>query len=63
MRAGLARSDENISEEEHVSDRVSEGFSIGVLAARAGVTPGVLRTWENRFGFPRGERSASVKRR
>ena len=44
-------------------DRVSEGFSIGVLAARAGVTPGVLRTWENRFGFPRGERSASGHRR
>ena len=42
-----------------MSNRVSEGFSIGVLAARAGVTPGVLRTWENRFGFPRGERSAS----
>jgi len=46
-----------------VSDRVSEGFSIGVLAARAGVTPGVLRTWENRFGFPHGERSASGHRR
>ena len=46
-----------------MSDRVSEGFSIGVLAARAGVTPGVLRTWENRFGFPRGERSASGHRR
>jgi DNA-binding transcriptional MerR regulator len=46
-----------------VADRVAEGFSIGVLAARAGVTPGVLRTWENRFGFPRGERSASGHRR
>jgi DNA-binding transcriptional MerR regulator len=46
-----------------VADRVEEGFSIGVLAARAGVTPGVLRTWENRFGFPRGERSASGHRR
>ena len=46
-----------------MSDRVSDGFSIGVLAARAGVTPGVLRTWENRFGFPRGERSASGHRR
>lgn len=42
---------------------MSEGFSIGVLAARAGVTPGTLRTWENRFGFPRGERSASGHRR
>ena len=46
-----------------MADRVTEGFSIGVLAARAGVTPGVLRTWENRFGFPRGERSASGHRR
>ena len=46
-----------------MADRVAEGFSIGVLAARAGVTPGVLRTWENRFGFPRGERSASGHRR
>lgn len=42
---------------------MSEGFSIGVLAARAGVTPGTLRTWENRFGFPSGERSASGHRR
>ncbi|WP_210503375.1 DICT sensory domain-containing protein [Nocardioides xinjiangensis] len=40
-----------------------EGFSIGVLAERAGVTPGVLRTWENRFGFPSGTRSASGHRR
>lgn len=46
-----------------MTEQVSEGFSIGVLAARAGVTPGVLRTWENRFGFPRGERSASGHRR
>ena len=46
-----------------MADRIAEGFSIGVLAARAGVTPGVLRTWENRFGFPRGERSASGHRR
>ena len=42
---------------------MSEGFSIGVLAARAGVTPGTLRTWENRFGFPAGERSPSGHRR
>jgi len=42
---------------------VTDGFSIGVLAARAGVTPGVLRTWENRFGFPSGQRSASGHRR
>ena len=46
-----------------MADGVAEGFSIGVLAARAGVTPGVLRTWENRFGFPRGRRSSSGHRR
>lgn len=40
-----------------------EGFSIGVLAARTGVTPTVLRSWENRFGFPTGQRSASGHRR
>ena len=42
---------------------VSEGFSIGVLASRTGVTPAVLRSWENRFGFPRGERSSAGHRR
>ena len=42
---------------------VSEGFSIGVLASRTGVTPTVLRSWENRFGFPRGERSSAGHRR
>jgi DNA-binding transcriptional MerR regulator len=41
----------------------AQGFSIGVLAARAGVNPGTLRTWENRFGFPSGERSPSGHRR
>jgi DNA-binding transcriptional MerR regulator len=42
---------------------VDEGFSIGVLASRTGVTPAVLRTWENRFGFPAGRRSAAGHRR
>lgn len=42
---------------------MSEGFSIGVLASRAGVTPAVLRSWENRFGFPAGERSPAGHRR
>lgn len=46
-----------------MSQRPSEGFSIGVLAARTGLTPAVLRTWENRFGFPSGERSATGHRR
>lgn len=39
------------------------GFSIGVLADRTGLTPAVLRTWENRFGFPAGERSPTGHRR
>lgn len=43
--------------------RSTDGFSIGVLAARTGLTPAVLRTWENRFGFPAGERSATGHRR
>lgn len=38
-------------------------FSIGTLAERTGVTPNVLRTWENRFGFPSGRRTASGHRR
>ena len=46
-----------------MSQRLSEGFSIGVLAARTGLTPAVLRTWENRFGFPSGERSTTGHRR
>lgn len=40
-----------------------DGFSIGVLASRTGVTPGVLRTWDTRFGFPAGSRSATGHRR
>lgn len=46
-----------------MSDGAVEGFSIGVLAARTGVTPGVLRTWDTRFGFPAGSRSATGHRR
>lgn len=42
---------------------MSEGFSIGVLASRTGLTPNLLRTWENRFGFPAGERTTSGHRR
>lgn len=41
----------------------SEGFSIGVLASRTGLTPAVLRTWEHRFGFPAGQRSPAGHRR
>ncbi|SEB88183.1 DNA-binding transcriptional regulator, MerR family [Nocardioides exalbidus] len=39
------------------------GFSIGTLAARTGLTPTVLRTWERRFGFPEGTRSSAGHRR
>lgn len=42
---------------------MSEGFSIGVLASRTGLTPAVLRTWEHRFGFPAGQRSPAGHRR
>lgn len=42
---------------------VTDDFSIGVLAQRTGVTPNVLRTWENRFGFPAGRRTTSGHRR
>lgn len=44
-------------------DGAVQGFSIGVLASRTGVTPGVLRTWDTRFGFPTGSRSATGHRR
>lgn len=46
-----------------MTDGALDGFSIGVLASRAGVTPGVLRTWDTRFGFPAGARSATGHRR
>lgn len=38
-------------------------LSIGALAERTGTTPNVLRTWEHRFGFPAGRRTASGHRR
>lgn len=38
-------------------------FSIGHLAERAGVSPGLLRMWENRFGFPEPTRLPSGHRR
>lgn len=40
-----------------------DDFSIGSLAQRTGLTPNVLRTWENRFGFPTGRRTAAGHRR
>lgn len=46
-----------------MSDGADDGFSIGVLASRTGVSPGVLRTWDTRFGFPAGSRSATGHRR
>lgn len=42
---------------------MTNDFSIGALADRTGVTPNVLRTWENRFGFPAGRRTATGHRR
>ena len=46
-----------------VVEQATDGFSIGVLAERTGLTPTLLRTWENRFGFPAGTRSAAGHRR
>lgn len=40
-----------------------EEFSVGELATRTGLTPGVLRTWDNRHGFPEGRRKESGHRR
>lgn len=42
---------------------MADDLSIGALAHRTGVTPNVLRTWENRFGFPAGRRTDSGHRR
>jgi DNA-binding transcriptional MerR regulator len=42
---------------------VETGFSIQQLASRTGLTPNVLRAWENRYGFPAAERNAAGHRR
>ena len=42
---------------------MADDLSIGALAQRTGVTPNVLRTWENRFDFPTGRRTDSGHRR
>ena len=42
---------------------MSGDLTIGTVAERAGVTPNLLRTWENRFGFPSGRRTESGHRR
>ena len=34
----------------------AEGFTIGAVAARTGVSEATLRAWERRFGFPRPDR-------
>ena len=39
------------------------GFSIQQLATRTGLTPNVLRAWENRYGFPTARRNAAGHRR
>lgn len=38
-------------------------LSIGGLARETGLTPALLRTWENRYGFPMAQRRASGHRR
>lgn len=42
---------------------MENGFSIQQLASRTGLTPNVLRTWENRYGFPTAQRNAAGHRR
>jgi DNA-binding transcriptional MerR regulator len=42
---------------------LDSGFSIQVLASRTGLTPNVLRAWENRYGFPEARRTAAGHRR
>lgn len=42
---------------------MTHDLSIGALAERTGTTPNVLRTWENRFGFPLGRRTETGHRR
>jgi DNA-binding transcriptional MerR regulator len=42
---------------------VSDGLSIGDLAAATGVAPGTLRMWEARHGFPVAGRGAGGHRR
>ncbi|HEY0937894.1 MAG TPA: MerR family transcriptional regulator, partial [Trebonia sp.] len=39
------------------------GLTIGELAARTGVPAPTLRSWENRYGFPRPQRMAAGHRR
>jgi len=40
-----------------------DSFSIGVLASRAGTTPGALRAWEQRYALEVGHRTAAGHRR
>ena len=41
----------------------ADGLSIGELAARTGVPPATLRSWESRHGFPQPRRVAAGQRR
>jgi DICT domain-containing protein len=41
----------------------AHGLTIGELAARTGVPPATLRSWESRHGFPRPRRVAAGQRR
>ena len=50
-------------QQDGTSVETSALFSIGHLAERAGVSPGLLRMWENRFGFPEPTRLPSGHRR
>lgn len=46
-----------------MDDGTAPPLSIGDLAARTGVPVGTLRSWEQRYGFPRGHRQPGGHRR
>ncbi len=49
--------------EQQPNEATASTLSIGDVAERAGVSPGLLRMWEQRFGFPQPTRLPSGHRR
>jgi DICT domain-containing protein len=46
-----------------MDDAVTDGLTVGELAARTGVRAATLRSWETRYGFPRPQRGPGGHRR
>ena len=46
-----------------MDDAAADDLTVGELAARTGVRPPTLRTWETRYGFPRPRREPGGHRR